>query len=60
MEAIINRDQVKGRSKEATGKLKEEIGKLTGRKEQERDGGVEKIRGKIQGSFGDLKSKLSK
>ena len=56
----MNRDQVKGRSKQATGKLKEEIGKLTGRKEQEHDGGVEKIRGKIQGSFGDLKSKLSK
>ncbi|MHB1322426.1 MAG: CsbD family protein [Acidithiobacillus ferrivorans] len=56
----MNRDQVKGRSKEATGKVKEEIGKLTGRKEQEGDGGVEKLRGKIQGDFGDLKSKLSK
>ena len=56
----MNKDQVKGRLKEAKGKVKEVTGKVVGNAELERKGKTEKTVGKIQGKFGDLKSNIKK
>ena len=51
----INKDQVKGRVKEVEGKIKEAAGKLVGNEKLEAKGKVQKILGKAQAKFGDVK-----
>src|SRR5450432_2929230 len=51
----MNKDQAKGRVKEAEGKIKEVTGKLVGNERLEAKGNVEKIIGKAQAKFGDVK-----
>jgi uncharacterized protein YjbJ (UPF0337 family) len=51
----MNKDQVKGRVKEAEGKMKELAGKLVGNEKLEAKGKAEKILGKAQAKFGDVK-----
>jgi uncharacterized protein YjbJ (UPF0337 family) len=59
-ESSMNKDQVKGRIDEATGKAKEVTGKLIGDKEMELDGRVKKNGGKLQAGFGDIKEEIKK
>jgi uncharacterized protein YjbJ (UPF0337 family) len=47
----MNKDQVKGRIEEATGKV-------TGDKELEQEGKVQNIGGKVQAGYGDLKEDI--
>lgn len=54
----INKDQVKGRVKEAKGKVKEVTGKLVGNEKLEAKGRVQKIVGEAQATLGDLKQDL--
>lgn len=54
----MNKDQVKGRAREAKGKLKEATGKLIGNKDMETDGKIENVVGKAQAKYGDLKNDL--
>jgi uncharacterized protein YjbJ (UPF0337 family) len=56
----MNKDQVKGRVKEATGTLKEATGKAVGNKRLEEKGMIEKDVGKVQAGLGDLKNDLKK
>jgi uncharacterized protein YjbJ (UPF0337 family) len=51
----INKDQVKGRVKEAEGKIKEVAGKLVGNETLEAKGKIQKTLGKAQAKFGDVK-----
>ncbi|HEX4883546.1 MAG TPA: CsbD family protein [Casimicrobiaceae bacterium] len=51
----MNKDQVKGRVKEAKGTIKEVAGKLVGNESMEAKGKVEKTLGKAQAKFGDVK-----
>ena len=51
----MNKDQVKGRVKEAEGKIKEVAGKLVGNEKMEAKGKVEKVLGRAQAKFGDVK-----
>ena len=51
----MNKDQVKGRVSEAEGKLKETAGKLVGNERLEAKGKVQKVLGKAQAKFGDVK-----
>ena len=51
----MNKDQVKGRVKEAQGKIKEVTGKLVGNEKMEAKGKVEKVLGRAQAKFGDVK-----
>ncbi|MGB4467824.1 MAG: CsbD family protein [Azovibrio sp.] len=51
----MNKDQVKGHLKEATGKVKEVAGKLVGNDELELKGKIEKTGGKAQATYGNLK-----
>jgi uncharacterized protein YjbJ (UPF0337 family) len=54
----MNKDQVKGRVKEAEGKIKEVAGKLVGNESMEAKGKVQKILGKAQAKFGDVKQDM--
>jgi uncharacterized protein YjbJ (UPF0337 family) len=54
-EQIMNKDQVKGRVKEAKGKIKEVAGKLVGDENLEAKGKVQKVLGEAQAKFGDVK-----
>lgn len=56
----MNRDQLKGRVKEASGKLKEVVGKATGNKTTRLKGAVEQVVGKTQAAYGDAKEQLRK
>jgi uncharacterized protein YjbJ (UPF0337 family) len=58
-ESAVNKDQVKGRIEEATGKVKEVAGKVTGDKELEQEGKVQNIGGKVQAGYGDLKEDIT-
>jgi uncharacterized protein YjbJ (UPF0337 family) len=51
----INKDQIKGRVNEAEGKIKELTGKLVGNESLEAKGAAQKIVGKAQAKFGDVK-----
>jgi uncharacterized protein YjbJ (UPF0337 family) len=51
----MNKDQVKGRTKEAEGKIKEVAGKLVGNEKLEEKGKVQKVLGEAQAKFGDVK-----
>ncbi len=57
---VMNKDQVKGRVKEAEGEIEEVAGKMVGNKRMENKGKVNKILGKVQGEYGDLKDDLKK
>lgn len=56
----INKDQVKGRTNEAIGKVKETAGEIVGNKKLEIKGAIQKNVGIIQAKVGDVKSAVSK
>lgn len=56
----MNKDQVKGRAKQAEGKIKEVTGKVTGNKQMEADGKIKKNVGKVQSVVGDARNDLAK
>ena len=55
----INKDQVKGRVNEVKGSLKQAVGKLVGNERLQATGAVQKIAGKAQAKFGDIKGKTT-
>jgi len=52
----INKDQVKGRAKEAAGKVQEVAGRAVGSTTQQVKGNIKKNVGAAQAKFGDAKS----
>jgi uncharacterized protein YjbJ (UPF0337 family) len=52
----VNKDQVKGRVREAQGTIKQAVGKLVGNQKLEAKGKVQKVVGRTQAKIGDLKS----
>ena len=51
----MNKDQVKGKSKEVAGEIQEHTGKAIGNKEQQAKGHKREMEGKIQQTAGDIK-----
>ena len=51
----MNKDQVKGATKDAAGKVQEVAGKLVGSKEQQAKGQVKQAVGSTQKKYGDVK-----
>ncbi len=51
----MNKDQAKGAVKDVVGKAQEQVGKVTGSKEQQVKGVVKQGEGKVQKAYGDLK-----
>jgi uncharacterized protein YjbJ (UPF0337 family) len=58
--SIMNKEQIKGRAKEAKGKVKEVVGKVVGNKDLEQEGKIQKTGGKAQAGYGDLKKDVKK
>lgn len=56
----MNKDQLKGRAKEAEGTIKEAAGKVTGKESLEQKGKLQKAAGKVQAGFGDIKNEFKK
>lgn len=56
----MNKDQMKGRIKEAKGSGKEVAGKSVNNKELEDRGNIQKTIGKSQAAYGDLKRDIKK
>ena len=56
----MDKHQIKGRVKEAEGKIKEETGRLTGNENLREKGKIEKGIGKAESKYGDLKSDVKK
>jgi uncharacterized protein YjbJ (UPF0337 family) len=54
----MNKDQVKGRVEEAKGAVKEAAGRMTGKPELEDRGTLEKVAGKAQKTYGDVKEQV--
>lgn len=51
----MNKDQVKGATKEAVGKVQENVGRVVGSEEQEAKGLGKQVAGNVQKNVGDLK-----
>ncbi len=56
----INKDQIKGRTQEAKGKVKEVVGKAFGDKSLEVKGNIQKNLGAARASMGDAKENVAK
>lgn len=56
----MNRDQVKGRMKEAGGKMQQKAGKAAGSKKHQAKGLVKQASGKLQKSAGDARDDAEK
>ena len=54
----MNKDQVKGASKQVVGKAQEKAGKLVGSKEQQIKGLSKQISGKAQKGLGDIEQAI--
>jgi uncharacterized protein YjbJ (UPF0337 family) len=54
----INKDQVKGRVKEAAGKAQEVAGRAIGSTSQQAKGTMKKVGGAAQAKFGDAKETI--
>ena len=51
----MDRDRMEGKGKEATGGVKEQVGKLTGDEETQAKGAAERTEGTAQGAMGKAK-----
>ena len=51
----MNKDQVKGRVEQTTGKVKEAAGKLVGNDRLKTEGVAKQVKGKVQAGYGDAK-----
>ena len=55
----INKDQIQGTAKDIAGKVQQEVGELTGSKEQQAKGLKKQIEGNVQKGVGDLKEAVA-
>ena len=56
----INKDQFKGRTEQAQGKVKEVVGKFVGNKQMEVNGNIQKNVGAVQAVVGDAMANIAK
>jgi uncharacterized protein YjbJ (UPF0337 family) len=56
----MNKEQVKGRIEEGSGKVKEVAGKLVGNKDLELRGNIQKNVGRARAGLGDLREDVKK
>lgn len=56
----MNRDQVKGRVKDAAGKVQRKVGEATGSVTQQAKGLAKQIEGKVQKAVGDARNEAER
>ena len=54
----MNKDQVKGRVEQSTGKVKEVAGKLVGNDRLQTEGKADQVKGKVRAGYGDAKENV--
>jgi uncharacterized protein YjbJ (UPF0337 family) len=59
-ELIMNKEQIKGVSKDVAGKIQEGAGKLTDNKSQQAKGLLKQVEGKAEKALGDVKAAIKK
>jgi uncharacterized protein YjbJ (UPF0337 family) len=57
---MVNRDQVAGIARQMKGSVKQAAGKATGNRRTEVEGAADKLAGKVQKAYGDVKDKVQK
>ncbi len=57
--SIINKDEIKGKIKEATGTVKDKVGEATGNRRLEAEGEAENAEGHAQDAWGGVKRGVS-
>jgi len=57
---MVNKDQVAGVAKQIKGSVKQAAGKATGNRRVQAEGMAEKVSGKMQKTYGDVKDKVRK
>ena len=57
---MVNKDQVAGVAKQIKGSVKQAAGEATGNRQTEAEGTADKIAGKVQKAYGDVKDKINK
>ncbi|MGX9145839.1 CsbD family protein [Mesorhizobium sp. 128a] len=57
---MVNKDQVAGVAKQVKGSVKQAAGRATGNRQTEAEGTADKIVGKVQKAYGDVKDKVNK
>ncbi|MBN9257592.1 MULTISPECIES: CsbD family protein [unclassified Mesorhizobium] len=60
MRNMVNKDQVAGVAKQIKGSVKQAAGKATGNRRVQAEGMAEKVSGKVQKTYGDVKDKVRK
>jgi uncharacterized protein YjbJ (UPF0337 family) len=58
LEAIMDKDRIRGSAEQAKGKVKEVVGKVTGDRKLEGEGKADQFKGKVQNAVGGLKDTL--
>jgi uncharacterized protein YjbJ (UPF0337 family) len=53
----MDKDRVEGAAKQAKGKIKETVGKVTGDSKTQAEGAADKAEGKVQNTVGGIKDK---
>ncbi|TPN81911.1 CsbD family protein [Mesorhizobium sp. CU2] len=57
---MVNKDQLAGLAKQVKGSVKQAAGKATGDRQTQAEGTADKIAGKVQKAYGDVKDKVRK
>lgn len=57
---MVNKEQVAGVAKQIKGSVKQAAGKATGNRRVQAEGMAEKVSGKVQKTYGDVKDKVRK
>lgn len=56
----MNKDQIKGRTESAKGKVKDVAGKAVGNEKLQGEGKAEQVKGKVQSGYGDVKEDIKR
>ncbi|TPI14062.1 CsbD family protein [Mesorhizobium sp. B4-1-3] len=57
---MVNGDQVAGLAKQMKGSVKQAAGKATGNRRTQVEGAADKLAGKVQKTYGDVKDKVKR
>ncbi len=57
---MVNKDQLAGLAKQVKGSVKQAAGRATGNQRTQVEGAADKIAGKVQKAYGDVKDKVRK
>jgi len=56
----VNKDQLKGRTAQVVGKVKEVTGRVVGNRTLEEKGRIEEVTGKVRAGYGDVRDQADK